>query len=131
MIQEHHLKVLLADDHEIYLDGLQAMLQKQSNIEVVGLAANGAECIKLTESTNPDIILRRPRDLHFCPNKVIRNKIAVFFQTMFGRPAQVIKEILPHEFIRWHKVRIGDGGDLIRGRSKLPNGSRDNSFIKV
>jgi DNA-binding NarL/FixJ family response regulator len=57
MVQEHELKVLLADDHEIYLDGLQAMLQKQANIEVVGLAANGAECIKLTESTRPDIIL--------------------------------------------------------------------------
>ena len=57
MIQEHHLKVLLADDHEIFLDGLQAVLQKQPNIEVVGLAANGAECIKLVESANPDIIL--------------------------------------------------------------------------
>lgn len=57
MIQEHHLKVLLADDHEIFLDGLQAMLQKQPNIEVVGVASNGAECIKITEATNPDIIL--------------------------------------------------------------------------
>jgi len=51
------LKVLLVDDHEIYLDGLQAMLQKQPNIEVVGLAANGKESIRLTESLSPDIIL--------------------------------------------------------------------------
>lgn len=57
MIQEHHLKILLADDHEIYLDGLQAMLQKQPNIEVVGLAANGSELIKMAESIRPDIIL--------------------------------------------------------------------------
>lgn len=57
MIHEHHLKVLLADDHEIFLDGLQAVLQKQPNIEVVGLASNGAECIKMTQSTKPDIIL--------------------------------------------------------------------------
>src|SRR6201995_5354564 len=56
MIQEHPLKVLLADDHEIFLDGLQAMLQKQPNIEVVGLAANGADCIKLAMSSQPDII---------------------------------------------------------------------------
>jgi two-component system response regulator NreC len=53
----HSLKVLLADDHEIYLDGLQAMLQKQPDIEVVGLAANGEECIRLTETLHPDIIL--------------------------------------------------------------------------
>jgi two-component system, NarL family, response regulator NreC len=51
------LKVLLADDHEIYLDGLQAMLQKQADIEVVGLAANGQECIRLAGDLQPDIIL--------------------------------------------------------------------------
>jgi DNA-binding NarL/FixJ family response regulator len=51
------LKVLLADDHEIYLDGLQAMLQKQPDIEVVGLASNGVECIRLAEDLQPDIIL--------------------------------------------------------------------------
>src|SRR5450755_1083676 len=53
----HLLKVLLTDDHEIYLDGLQAMLQKQAGIEVVGLAANGEECIRLTGQLQPDIIL--------------------------------------------------------------------------
>jgi len=53
----HILKVLLVDDHEIYLDGLQAMLQKQQGIEVVGLASDGAECIRLTEQLHPDIIL--------------------------------------------------------------------------
>jgi DNA-binding NarL/FixJ family response regulator len=53
----HTLRVLLVDDHEIYLDGLQAMLQKQAGIEVVGLAADGNECIRLTEQLNPDIIL--------------------------------------------------------------------------
>ena len=53
----HILKVLLVDDHEIYLDGLQAMLQKQPDIEVVGLAANGRDTIRLAESLQPDIIL--------------------------------------------------------------------------
>jgi two-component system, NarL family, response regulator NreC len=53
----HNLRVLLADDHEIYLDGLQAMLQKQPGVEVVGLAANGQECVRLTADVHPDIIL--------------------------------------------------------------------------
>ncbi len=35
MTQQPLIKVLLADDHEIYLDGLQAMLQKQPDVEVV------------------------------------------------------------------------------------------------
>jgi DNA-binding NarL/FixJ family response regulator len=57
MIKEHSLKVLIVDDHEIFLDGLQAMLQKQPNIEVVGLASDGSKAIKMTESVRPDIIL--------------------------------------------------------------------------
>jgi DNA-binding NarL/FixJ family response regulator len=51
------VKILLADDHEIYLDGLQAMLQKQPEIEVVGMAANGQECLNLSQTLQPDIIL--------------------------------------------------------------------------
>lgn len=53
----HALRVLLVDDHEIYLDGLQAMLQKQEGIEVVGLASDGGECIRLTGQLHPDIVL--------------------------------------------------------------------------
>ena len=51
------IKILLADDHEIYLDGLQAMLQKQPEMEVVGTALNGRACIELAERLKPDIIL--------------------------------------------------------------------------
>ena len=51
------IKIVLADDHEIYLDGLQAMLQKQPDIEVVGLAGNGSECVHLAERLQPDVIL--------------------------------------------------------------------------
>jgi DNA-binding NarL/FixJ family response regulator len=52
-----NIRVLLADDHEIFLDGLQAMLQKQSGIEVTGQAANGKELIRQAETLNPDVIL--------------------------------------------------------------------------
>jgi DNA-binding NarL/FixJ family response regulator len=51
------INILLADDHEIYLDGLQAMLQKQPNMEVIGKAANGRICIELADRLKPDIIL--------------------------------------------------------------------------
>ena len=51
------VRILLADDHEIYLDGLQAMLQKQADMEVIATAANGQTCIELAERLQPDIIL--------------------------------------------------------------------------
>ena len=57
MNQNQMIRVLLADDHEIFLDGLQAMLTRQPDIEVVGLASNGQECIRLAQNLHPDIIL--------------------------------------------------------------------------
>ena len=51
------IRILLADDHEIYLDGLLAMLQKQPETEVVGTALNGKACIEQAEKLRPDIIL--------------------------------------------------------------------------
>ena len=57
MNTEKNIRLLLVDDHDIYLDGLQAMLQKQPGIEVLGLAGDGSECIRQAMSLQPDIIL--------------------------------------------------------------------------
>jgi DNA-binding NarL/FixJ family response regulator len=51
------LKLVVADDHEIYLDGLKAMLKKQEDFEVVGEASNGKELIDEVERTQPEIVL--------------------------------------------------------------------------
>jgi len=51
------IKLVIADDHEIYRDGLKIMLRRQPDIEVIGEAANGRELIALIERTKPDIVL--------------------------------------------------------------------------
>jgi len=51
------IRLVLADDHEIYRDGLKIMLRKQTDIEVIGEAANGKELVALTQMLKPDIIL--------------------------------------------------------------------------
>lgn len=51
------IKILLADDQEMFRQGLAALLSLESDLEIVGEASNGQEAIKLTESSQPDIIL--------------------------------------------------------------------------
>lgn len=51
------IRVVLADDHEIFLDGLTSMLQKQPDIDIVGNACNGKELISITEKLQPDIVI--------------------------------------------------------------------------
>jgi DNA-binding NarL/FixJ family response regulator len=50
-------RVVLADDHEIVLEGLRAMLERERDIDVVGLASNGREVIEVVQNENPDVVL--------------------------------------------------------------------------
>ena len=49
--------MLLADDHKILRDGLAIVLNSQSGIEVVGLAADGEEAVALVASLQPDVVI--------------------------------------------------------------------------
>lgn len=51
------IQLLLADDHDIMLDGYASILQDQSNITIVGKAHNGKEVITLLEHLSCDILL--------------------------------------------------------------------------
>jgi two-component system response regulator NreC len=49
-----HCRVLLADDHQIFRQGLKGLLEKSGH-RVVGEASDGHEAIKLARSLTPDI----------------------------------------------------------------------------
>src|SRR5260370_33073536 len=51
------MRVLLADDHAIFRDGLRKLLDSDEDITIGGEAQNGAECIKLLAKLKPDILL--------------------------------------------------------------------------
>ncbi len=53
----HHLRIMLADDHELYLDGLKGLFSNQQRYKIVGTAGNGKELIQLAESLRPQILL--------------------------------------------------------------------------
>ncbi len=51
-----NLKILLIDDHQLFREGLQSLLQRR-NIDVVAAVGDGNEGIKIARELNPDIIL--------------------------------------------------------------------------
>jgi DNA-binding NarL/FixJ family response regulator len=58
-MNNHYLpiRIVLADDHEIFRDGFRVMLKKQPGVELVGEAADGEELIKLVEELQPDVVV--------------------------------------------------------------------------
>lgn len=51
------IRVLIADDHPVFRDGLATLLEPHPDIEVVGRAADGAEAIALAATVQPDVVV--------------------------------------------------------------------------
>jgi len=51
------VRLIIADDHEIFRDGLALMLSKQDQYVLVGQAGNGQELIRMVPELRPDIVL--------------------------------------------------------------------------
>jgi DNA-binding NarL/FixJ family response regulator len=52
-----NIKVIIADDHDLFRDGLKLLLRKAEGIEVIGEARNGEELVGKALQLNPDVIL--------------------------------------------------------------------------
>ena len=55
--ESRRIRVLLADDHSIVREGLQAMLERSEEFEVVGQARDGVEAVKAASELSPDVIV--------------------------------------------------------------------------
>jgi DNA-binding NarL/FixJ family response regulator len=51
------LKVLIADGHRLTLDGMRFALERAGDMEVVGVAASGAELLAALKRTEPEVVL--------------------------------------------------------------------------
>ena len=51
------LRILLADDHLVVRMGLSALINKQSDMAVVGEATDGTEAVELARKLTPDVII--------------------------------------------------------------------------
>ncbi len=50
-------KVLISDDHSTFTEGLQRVLGEEQDIQVVGVARNGEQAVKMAKELQPDIVI--------------------------------------------------------------------------
>ncbi len=51
------IHILLADDHKIVRDGLRALIEKQTGMEVVAEAETGLDAVRITRKLQPNVVI--------------------------------------------------------------------------
>jgi DNA-binding NarL/FixJ family response regulator len=105
-----HVRVLIADDHPIFRDGLRALLATDPAIQLVGEAADGTDAQRKVDELQPDIVLM---DLHMpdvdgvaATRKIVQAypAVAIIVLTMFDDDDSVFAA-----------MRAGARGYLLKG----------------
>jgi len=56
-VAEKKIKIIIADDHEIFLLGLSSFLKNSTNIDIVGKTIDGDQILHLIETQKPDLLI--------------------------------------------------------------------------
>lgn len=54
---QRKIRIILADDHKLFREGLRLLIHAESDMEVVGEASTGTEVVALARRTEADVIL--------------------------------------------------------------------------
>ena len=126
------MKVLIADDDALIRDGLKMILELEKDMEVVGTAANGQDCISLCLEKSPDLVLmdiRMPVMDGVQATKLIKEQFAnikILFLTTFkdteyiisgikyGAEGYVLKSSSPEVII--DSLRMIERGNVVYGK---------------
>jgi len=104
------IKVLIADDHKLFRQGLISLMRTREDlVEVVGEAASGAEAIELAELLQPDVILM---DIYM--PKVDGLQAAKEIRTRFPNIAIVMLTSSERDGHLYEAVQIGVSGYLLK-----------------
>ena len=55
--ENEKIRIMLADDHPLFIEGLSMMLRREPDFELCGIANNGREVLEMLPTTKPDLIL--------------------------------------------------------------------------
>jgi DNA-binding NarL/FixJ family response regulator len=124
------ISVLLVDDQTIVRQGLRSLLSLESDIVVVGEAADGRQAVELVQSLSPDIVLMDVRMPHMDGLQALRRikavapKVSVIMVTLYDDPnylleavsagaaGYILKDATRQELIRAVRL-IAEGGAII------------------
>ncbi len=106
------IRVLLADDHRLFRDGLRQLLEFEDDIEIVGEAEDGLQAERMAMELRPDIVLM---DI----NMPIVDGVAATRQVLQARPETgvIILTMYRQDQHVFQAIRAGARGYLLKNCS--------------
>ena len=103
------VRVLICDDQEVVREGLRAILSGVPGLEVVGVAANGAEVVEVAGELAPDVVLM---DL----NMPIKNGVQAARELAAAHPDIKVLVLTTYDAEEWvvDAVRAGAAGYMLK-----------------
>jgi len=95
------IRILLADDHPIFRDGLRRLLEAEPDLKVIGEACDGAEAVKMARQLKPDVLLldlampRMPglEALREMSSGPVSNSVRVILLTAAAEKKQIVEAL--------------------------------------
>jgi two-component system, NarL family, response regulator DevR len=128
--QDHKLRIMLVDDHEVVRDGVKALLESADDLTVVSEASSVAEAIRYAAAIKPDVVVmdvrladgsgieatreiraQRP-DTQVLMLTSFADDEALFASIMAGAAGYVLKQIRGAELVNAIRM-VGRGQSLL------------------
>lgn len=104
------IRVIVADDHRLVLEGIRALLEKADDIDVVGQAADGQEAVELVQRLTPDVLVMDIAMPHLNGIQAVEQLHAL------GAPTRiVILSMYSDEILVRQALQHGAKGFLLKG----------------
>jgi DNA-binding NarL/FixJ family response regulator len=115
---EGPITVLLADDDELFLESLRALIDRQPELAVVAAARNGLEAIELAERFDPDAVVV---DLHM----PFLDGIRAVARLRHDRPHLCLIVLTGDSNQELHRAAVAAGADGVLEKHELARGLVD------
>lgn len=103
------LRVMLAEDHPVYREGLAGLLSASDEFDVVGTCADGEDAIRLASELQPDVVVM---DLNLPGIDGVEAARAIASQP--GAPGVLMLSMFDDDEMVFHAMRAGARGYLVK-----------------
>ncbi|HSV86802.1 MAG TPA: response regulator transcription factor [Levilinea sp.] len=119
------ITILLADDHHLVRQGIRTLLESETELEVVGEAGNGVECVQMVEKYKPQIVvldLMLPGINGLEVTRQVSDKTRVLILSMHSNEAYVLEALQKGAY--GYVLKDSTAEELIQAVQEVARGKR-------